>query len=296
MSQCQTASMPTKAIDFAGWRIDDLSIPVGSKAMARGGATWTASESTNHAAGTPSVRSSRTPSNGSCGETAASSPSRRRRSTYLIVLLERRDHTVSKDELLNRVWPETSVNENNLARQVSSLRRALGQRPDQHDFLVTVPGQGYRFVAGVQHLADARPDLHTTRDIDFHDTADSSMESVSAGNGDEPLSRLLDDPGPATTARDSNTSSRRWAWRLSLGTLAAASLGFLATTVAVLLPRSAGQNPHPRRTLQRITFDEAALPRDAAWAPDGQWVVYASDVPATLKSGSSALEIPTRSG
>ena len=90
----------------------------------------------------------------------------------LIVLLERRDHTVSKDELLNRVWPETSVNENNLARQVSSLRRALGQRPDQHDFLVTVPGQGYRFVAGVQHLADARPDLHTPRDIDFHDTAD----------------------------------------------------------------------------------------------------------------------------
>ena len=65
----------------------------------------------------------------------------------LVVLLEHRDHTVSKDELLNRVWPETSVNENNLARQISSLRRALGQRPDQHDFLVTVPGQGYRFVA-----------------------------------------------------------------------------------------------------------------------------------------------------
>ncbi len=104
------------------------------------------------------------------------------------------------------------------------------------------------------------------------------MESVSAGNGDEPLSRLLDDPGPATAARDSNTSSRRWAWRLSLGTLAATSLGFLATAVAVLLLRSAGPNPQPRRTLQRITFDEAALPRDAAWAPDGQWVVYASDL------------------
>ena len=38
-------------------------------------------------------------------------------------------------------------------------------------------------------------------------------------------------------------------------------------------------NPHSnaRRTLQRITYDEAALPREAAWAPDGQWVVYASD-------------------
>ena len=196
----------------------------------------------------------------------------------LIVLLEHRDHTVSKDELLNRVWPETSVNENNLARQVSSLRRALGQRPDQHDFLVTVPGQGYRFVAGVQHLIDVRPALHTTRDIDFCEAADSSMEAVSGRNGGEPLSRPPDDPGPAPAARDSNTSRRRWAWRLSIGTLAATSLGFLATTVAVLLLRSAGPNPQPRRTLQRITFDEAALPRDAAWAPDGQWVVYASDL------------------
>ena len=51
----------------------------------------------------------------------------------LVVLLEHRDHIVSKDELLNRVWPDTAVNENNLARQISSLRRALGQRPDQHD-------------------------------------------------------------------------------------------------------------------------------------------------------------------
>ena len=41
----------------------------------------------------------------------------------LVVLLERRDHIVSKDELLNRVWPNTAVNENNLARQISSLDR-----------------------------------------------------------------------------------------------------------------------------------------------------------------------------
>ena len=77
----------------------------------------------------------------------------------LVVLLEQRDHTVSKDELLNRVWPDTAVNENNLARQISSLRRALGQRPDQHDFVVTIPGHGYRFVATVQDLPDVPPEL-----------------------------------------------------------------------------------------------------------------------------------------
>ena len=82
----------------------------------------------------------------------------------LVVLLEHRDHIVSKDELLNRVWPDTAVNENNLARQISSLRRALGQRPDQHDFIVTIPGNGYRFVAPVQNvqaLPEAPRELHT---------------------------------------------------------------------------------------------------------------------------------------
>ena len=77
----------------------------------------------------------------------------------LVVLLEHRDHIVSKDELLNLVWPDTAVNENNLARQISSLRRALGQRPDEHDFVVTIPGHGYRFVATVQELAEVPPEL-----------------------------------------------------------------------------------------------------------------------------------------
>ena len=83
----------------------------------------------------------------------------------LVVLLEHRDHIVSKDELLNRVWPDTAVNENNLARQISSLRRTLGQRPDQHDFVVTIPGHGYRFVATVQDLPDVRPELPTTSPV-----------------------------------------------------------------------------------------------------------------------------------
>jgi Tol biopolymer transport system component len=46
---------------------------------------------------------------------------------------------------------------------------------------------------------------------------------------------------------------------------------------AVALLRPANSSFQPRRTLQRITFDEAALPRNAAWAPDGQAIVFASD-------------------
>ena len=195
----------------------------------------------------------------------------------LVVLLEQRDHTVSKDELLNRVWPETSVNENNLARQISSLRRALGQRPDQHDFLVTVPGQGYRFVASVQDLVEVVPELHPTRDINFPEPSDPAVERETFRNGDELLTGPQTDPGPGTSAPDPHALSRQWPRRVSIGTLVVTSLGFLAATVGVMLLRSADPNPQPRRSLQRVTFDEAALPRHAAWAPDGRWVVYASD-------------------
>src|SRR5262245_8392501 len=67
----------------------------------------------------------------------------------LVALIERRGRIVSKDELLAQIWPDTQVQENNLVRQISTLRRALDQRPDQHDYIVTVPGQGYQFVAAV---------------------------------------------------------------------------------------------------------------------------------------------------
>jgi non-specific serine/threonine protein kinase len=58
----------------------------------------------------------------------------------LVALIERRDRSVSKDELLEVVWPGLVVEENNLQVQVSTLRKVLGQRA-----IATIPGRGYRF-------------------------------------------------------------------------------------------------------------------------------------------------------
>ena len=55
---------------------------------------------------------------------------------------------VTKEEIFQAVWPDSFVEEGNLARQVSSLRRALG---DRSACIVTVPGRGYQFTARVQH-------------------------------------------------------------------------------------------------------------------------------------------------
>ena len=67
----------------------------------------------------------------------------------LCVLVERAGTLVTKQELLDAVWPETAVEENNLNHNVSVLRKALGERATGQQYIETVPRVGYRFVAGV---------------------------------------------------------------------------------------------------------------------------------------------------
>jgi len=64
----------------------------------------------------------------------------------LMVLIEARGELVTKDELLNRVWPMMTVEENSLQFQISTLRKALGE---DRDYINTVCRRGYRFTADV---------------------------------------------------------------------------------------------------------------------------------------------------
>jgi serine/threonine-protein kinase len=76
-----------------------------------------------------------------------------KRLELLLVLVRNSSRVVTKDELMSEVWPDTVVEESNLAHNISALRKALGERPDEHRFILTIPGQGYRFVAGVSEAA-----------------------------------------------------------------------------------------------------------------------------------------------
>jgi TolB-like protein/DNA-binding winged helix-turn-helix (wHTH) protein/Tfp pilus assembly protein PilF len=70
----------------------------------------------------------------------------------LVVLVENRGHLLEKDELLRRVWPDTFVEESNLAQHISVLRKALQDGKDGSRCIETVPGRGYRFIAEVREL------------------------------------------------------------------------------------------------------------------------------------------------
>jgi serine/threonine-protein kinase len=70
----------------------------------------------------------------------------------LAALLAANGETVSKAKLMDTVWPETAVEENNLNQQISALRKVFGERAVDHKFIVTVPGRGYCFVAEVRTI------------------------------------------------------------------------------------------------------------------------------------------------
>ena len=63
----------------------------------------------------------------------------------LVVLLENRDRVIAKEELMELVWRDQFVEEANLTVQISALRKALGEKKDEHRFIVTVPGRGALF-------------------------------------------------------------------------------------------------------------------------------------------------------
>ena len=71
----------------------------------------------------------------------------------LLLLIEQRARVVSKNELLQAVWPGTFVEEGNLSQQIFLLRKILGA-DDQPEYISTVPRRGYRFVAEVRERSE----------------------------------------------------------------------------------------------------------------------------------------------
>src|SRR5262245_52853550 len=67
----------------------------------------------------------------------------------LAVLVEHRGKTVEKQKLLDAVWKEAFVTEDSLVKAVREIRRVLGDEKGSPQFIQTVPGEGYRFIAEV---------------------------------------------------------------------------------------------------------------------------------------------------
>ncbi|MFL6212054.1 MAG: tetratricopeptide repeat protein [Pyrinomonadaceae bacterium] len=103
----------------------------------------------------------------------------------LCALVKHGNHLVGKDELMTEVWAGAIVEENNLDKNISCLRKVLGEKADKAKFIETVRGHGYRFVAEVREVAEEEKDTETGGHEDAGAEVLSSNLQVPSQNGSE---------------------------------------------------------------------------------------------------------------
>ena len=102
----------------------------------------------------------------------------------LLALIESPGETVEKDELMRRIWPDSFVEEVNLAYHISLLRKALGERRNEHNYILTISGRGYRFVAAVKEPQPERAGLISHRnEIEAESDIGSRFSESKIGDG-----------------------------------------------------------------------------------------------------------------
>jgi DNA-binding winged helix-turn-helix (wHTH) protein/Tfp pilus assembly protein PilF len=86
----------------------------------------------------------------------------------LLVLVENSGHILTKDDVMRRVWSNAVVEEGNIARNISTLRSALGEDSKKQQYIETIPWRGYRFVARVKEVHDSsRPTIDSIAVLPF---------------------------------------------------------------------------------------------------------------------------------
>ncbi len=119
----------------------------------------------------------------------------------LAALVRKGGSVVSKDELLETVWPNMVVEEGNLSTQVAALRKALGTAPDGNDYIVNVPRIGYRFAVAVEqklfasvqpesgmHVADPGPSIAVLPFVNL--ALDPEQQYFAEGLAEDIITRL----------------------------------------------------------------------------------------------------------
>jgi DNA-binding winged helix-turn-helix (wHTH) protein len=143
----------------------------------------------------------------------------------LICLVRHRGTLVTREALIDSIWPDAEVEANNLSQVVKQLRRSLGERPGENRYIETVHGRGYRFVANLRVSAgtwggdstDARP-THDAQAYEHYRQALRLIQRPTAENCARAVELLQ-----AALTRDAQFA-RAWAW-LADAQLFAVNLG-----------------------------------------------------------------------
>lgn len=186
----------------------------------------------------------------------------------LLYLLEHRGRTVPKEEILEQVWGDRIVEENNLFRQISRIRKALNERPGEHRYLLTLPNTGYGFVGEVEEL-ETIPPADRLRAVEGA-AADRLEDASPRFEGPDVV------PSPAAASTSGPAEQMTTRRPILISAAIAAVLLVLAVGALALVARERDGSVSGAPVLHQLTFDPG-FPREGTWSPDGTAVAFVSD-------------------
>ena len=204
----------------------------------------------------------------------------------LLYMVEHHDSVLDKERIMEAVWPDSIVEENNLAQAISKLRQIFGETPGSHSYIVTVPGRGYRFVAEVKERTDGAVKDETANGR-LGETASSQPTSGLAGSPQKPeaveaTAEVAD--SPAHRFPDSSTAAlppkTGWSWVsgfLAVAILSSATLLFVryrslpASAPAPSSPAQASpvSTPIPEKSVAVLPFENLSDEKQNAYFAAG---------------------------
>ena len=206
----------------------------------------------------------------------------------LVALIEKPGQLISKEELLQKVWPDTFVEESNLSYNIFALRKALGDAAENSRYIETVPKKGYRFRASVspatppgnaQPTSEFRaepgrtPFIGETRDgevtiLPFR--TGLSRSQVALEQQVDPFSPAVEPPAMPNADPPRRLSFRRpWMWFAAAAVVVA---GLFAVQSRWATPDAAAPRAIPLTSLPGVV-------RSPSLSPDGTYVVFSWNGP-----------------
>lgn len=182
----------------------------------------------------------------------------------LLALVESGGRILDKEELLKKVWPDTFVEEVNLAKNISILRKVF-EEDSGHRYIETIPRRGYRFVSAIEEVPAFSEDVASPNGMAVGKNNDQSAIGESAGYMEDALSLGTSRPIPAR-GRPSAAL-----WMASLAVLCVAAL----ITIAILLFRPFSKAPPPADAVPLTSFPGEQS--QAAFSPDGKQIAFIWD-------------------
>ena len=195
----------------------------------------------------------------------------------LLVLVENSGHLLEKDELMQRLWPDTFVEEANLPNNISLLRKTLAT-DKEHPYIETVPRRGYRFVADVEESSSEQDELifeertrvTLEREEEFAETEADFIPVVESNPSEV----------PATLSRHRRLpTSKSMTAALVAGSVLLA-VGSVALYAYLVGSRDEKKNPAALAPFHQMEIKRVAASgkaRGAAISPDGRYIAYVLD-------------------